>query len=178
MDIARSVIIHEAQIALGPTLNEKGYFLDDIPPGGAGDIPESIWDFWFVKRPVPPDEVYHTISIVPTGASEDDLFNMNVHLHRSTYLLSAGPSPGKKRLFFGPLGMYFLDRIQRPHPWHFVTIEELRAEYADILDRLLRYGIPLLENPNCGWDEWLGNKPIRHGDGYIIFDPSGRPKHE
>lgn len=178
MNIARSSIIEVAQTMMGQALNKMGYFLDELPAGGIGNLKEGFWDFSFQKKPAPPSEFYHTISIVPTGFSQEDLFDMDTVLYRSTYQLSSRPSSRGKTLFRGPLGMYFLDKIDsrvRPHPWHFLTIEELRSEFSDILDRLLRYGIPLLENPNCGWDEWIGKKPIRHIDGgYIIFDPSGR----
>ncbi len=179
MGVSRKVLIDEARYILGETLSMRGYVLEDQPPGGAEDLLAGRWLFSFEKKPIAPEKAFHIIRFTPRGPSEEDILDLVVELYRITYRDPFRPPPDGEMMLRAPLATYFLEKkddlLQR---WHFVDVEQLRTEYADILDRLLRYSIPLLENPNCTWEHWIGQKPLPHGEGYIIFDPTGRKKKE
>jgi hypothetical protein len=75
-------------------------------------------------------------------------------------------------MFCGQLSDYFLEKkTDYLFGWHFINVEELQTNYLDILDRLERYGIPLLENPNCTWEYWMGMRPMADGERNVIFVP-------
>ena len=112
------------------------------------------WEFSFEKIR---DDTFYIIQFAPMGFSIEELFDMAVWLYRSTYRDVFAPPPGGRMTFRGSLAHYYLakkdDFLGR---WHFVKADDIRKEYTDILDRLLRYGIPLLEDSSVTWERWHG----------------------
>jgi hypothetical protein len=146
-----------------PPLNARGYFLNELTSADSEEHFVLInWDFTYEKRPVPPDDTWHIIWFQPGGVSRDDLFDLKIQLIRCTWQYPYMPPPGAKMLLDAQLATYFQEILQRSlQRWHFTDIEDLRTEYADILDRLLRYGIPLMENPAVTWEDWTGMPSTR-----------------
>jgi hypothetical protein len=161
MRISRETLIDEAQRVFNPPLNAMGYFLNELTFEETTEyfvLPQ--WEFTYEKRPAPPADTWHIIWFQPGGVSHDDLFDLKVELLRCTWQYPFMPPSGAKMLFDGELAAYFQEKLRRTlQRWHFVNVEELRAEYIDILDRLMRYGIPLMENPSFTWYDWTGMPP-------------------
>jgi hypothetical protein len=161
MGVSREVLLAEARNVLEQPLNARGYFIEELPAGGEEDLLAGRWEFSFEKKPVAPDEVFLIISFSPGGFSEEHLFEVSVMLRRSTFRDPFRPTPGGKMMFAAELAAFFLDKLDDPRlRWHFVNAEQVREAYSDILDRLLRYGIRLMENPKVTWGHWMGKRPF------------------
>lgn len=68
-------------------------------------------------------------------------------------------------MFAVELSTFVKDRLNDLRQrWHFVNRGQVRETYSDIYDRLLRYGIRLLENPKITWEHWVGTRPLAQED--------------
>lgn len=139
MGVHRSILITEANKLLSNSLQELGYVLNPSPP-------ESIRDeFWFENRTN--DPAYKIIEFQPSGFDETDLFDMAVNLGYGI----KPDNPLDYDFFRQRLASWLWDLEGALDGWwHFTTIEEVQVAYLDILDKLLKYGIPYLENPEEG----------------------------
>lgn len=165
MGVSREVLIAEARSILEQPLNARGYFREELPADDEDDFFGGGWRFSFVKKPAPPDEVFHIIAFFHRGFSEDDLFEVSVMLYRCTFRDPLSPTPDGKMMFAVELSTFVKDRLNDLRQrWHFVNRGQVRETYSDIYDRLLRYGIRLLENPKITWEHWVGTRPLAQED--------------
>jgi hypothetical protein len=156
MGISRRALLTEAQSLLEEPLQTRGYTFYRLPPGGKEDLSAGRWEFSFEKES---DGLHHIIQFNPTGISVEELFDLAVILYRATFRDPFRPPPDGKIHFRGSLALFFLDRLDDPlQRWHFADAEGLRKSYADILNRLMDYGITFLENPRTTWEHWVGRK--------------------
>jgi hypothetical protein len=112
------------------------------------------WDFGFYKRSSK-FNLYLHIDFQPSGFDLDDIFDLAVNLIRNTKRdLHTLPPPIHRNepvvRFSNRLSpiLYKSGRREGDHWWHFTTIEEARSELNDIYQKLVKFGIPYLEDPN------------------------------
>ena len=109
--------------------------------------------------------IFYVVEFQPSGFHpDDDLFDIAVNLYRST---RRERHKLGKRTEGGPGQIWALrlnSHIWRGAPlesrdgtwWHFLLVEEVRAAYEDILEKLKKYGIPFLEDPKSTFSIGMG----------------------
>jgi hypothetical protein len=142
-DLFKSIVAR----VVGPTLSELGYEVDLNPPG---------YDFegeiWFEK--MLQEGIYIMIDFQPSGIEPGDFLEFAINLTRNDYSYELRRKkhtlPGyclDERL--GPW-LWIKDRrdpeYRHDYWWHFINEDALEKACLDALDRLLKYGIPYLED--------------------------------
>lgn len=152
MGLKRNQLIEAANRILTPELSKYGYQLHTEP--GMDDLG---WEFWYVNEPGNIDHLYRIISFTPSGFDDTDLFNVNVNLARWATL--RGPSLEKdlptteiSNVCLAPC--LWQEGGAMDFQWHFTSKNELDEAYVDILDKLIKYGINFLNDPNSSWYTW------------------------
>ena len=150
MGVARTKLILEAERLIEDSLSKLGYSFEERPLG-------VIDEFWFVKKPSVKDGMFHIVEFSPSGFSENDLFEMRVKLiRRNFHDPYSKPSDISPRLELDvPLAPnLWQSGGDKYYRWHFVSLSDVRKAYKDVLDKLIEYGIPFLEDPAANFDTW------------------------
>ncbi len=154
--VSRSVLLTEARNILETPLGELGYEFDPSNRDGWGR-------FEFVKKPQQPTELFYIIEFRPSGfLPDDDFFDMAVNLHSRTKRNERGPKieGGPEQIWALPLNPHLWGgawtRSLYDTLWHFISAEELRNAYEDILGKLKKYAIPFLEDPKSTFSSGMG----------------------
>jgi hypothetical protein len=159
LNMERSVLIEVAEEVLQRPLITLGYLLEMKPPGVQ-------LEFWFEKKPIAPDEMYRIIECQPSGFDKEHLFSIAINLIRCP---ARNPQDFTKRRT--KLAKYNVrlapclwevqgNKGAMDQWWEFGdSLTELKDSYKDILDKLMNYGIPFLENPSSSWWKWAGQEP-------------------
>jgi hypothetical protein len=142
-DLFKSIV---ARI-VGPTLSEIGYEVDLNPPG---------YDFegevWFEKTLQ--EGIYVMIDFQPLEPELNILFEFAINLARNDYSCEVYRKKQTLPGYFlyerlGPW-LWIKDRRdpewRHDHWWHFIDEDALEGACLDALDKLLKYGIPYLED--------------------------------
>lgn len=157
----RSTLIEEAQRVFQQPLSDLGYLLESEPP-------VRQFEFWFEKRPSTRGDMYRIVEFQLSGFGREELFATAVNLARRPYRdfddernYRRPKSPAIFEVRLAPrLWETAIEEKAMDQWWHFDdSIDELRVAYADTLEKLLKYGIPFLENPNSTWWSWAGMEP-------------------
>ncbi len=148
MGLDRAILIEEAGRVLQEPLAKLGFAFEPSPP--------ALWlEYWFEKRARAVSDMYTIIEFQPRGFGRDELFDLTVNLHRRVdrNQLGRGLTAGPAQIWAVRLGSYFWDKQDRSSEqwWHFTSVEQLRQAYDDILGKLVKYGIPFLEDPGSSW---------------------------
>ena len=153
MGVPRTTLIEEAQRILGGSLFNKGYSFEERPLG-------ELDEFWFVKQPSNTNEMFHIVEFRPSGFSDQDLFKMGVNLIRQNFhdpFTVPTDFIGKVDLGIPLAPNLWQSGGEKFHYWHFVSLSDVRQVYKDVLEKLIEYGIPFLEDPaanNETWQRW------------------------
>lgn len=142
MGVHRTTLIVEAERILSSSLQELGYILNPNPP-------RCTDEFWFENRSN--DPAYKIIEFQLSGFDKTNLFDMAVNLG---YGITPN-DPLDYNFYRQRLASWLWDSDGVFDCWwHFTTTEELQEVYAGILDKLLKYGIPYLNNPEEGMKKY------------------------
>lgn len=150
MGVSRTKLVAEARRLIEDPLSKFGYAFEERSPG-------VVDEFWFVKAPTVTNRMFHIVAFSPSGFSENDLFEMRVELIRRNFHDRLNkPSYISPRLELDvPLAPnLWLSGGEKYYRWHFVSLSNVRKAYKDILDKLIEYGIPFLEDPAANFDTW------------------------
>jgi hypothetical protein len=156
MGVSRSVLIEEAHKILEIPLKKAGYEFEPSHPNGWGM-------FWFEKKLQQPTDMFYIIEFQPSGFDlEGNYFDIAVNLYRRTKRDELGDEikDGPPQIWALRLRPRFWGETGPDSGigtwWHFISIEELRGAYEDILEKLKKYVIPFLEDPNSTWHSGMG----------------------
>ena len=156
MGVSHSVLIAEARNILEMPLKKVGYQFEPFPPMGQ-------WLFWFEKRLQKPNDMFYIIEFQPSGFElDDEFFDIAVNLHRRTKREELGDhvEGNPQQIWALRLRPRFWGETGADSGigtwWHFISAEELRVAYKDILEKLKNYAIPFLEDPNSTWRSGMG----------------------
>ncbi len=150
MGLSHDVVIDLAEKILKDPLSKAGFKFEAHPPEGMGD------NSWFIREPSAPGQMVLIIEIQLRGLSFQDIFEMAINLFRrpdrDVDILPLPDSPPCLwAVRLGP-GLWSQQIKRGDYWWHFLTEDELEIAYKDILEKLLNFGIPYLENPKSrGW---------------------------
>jgi hypothetical protein len=152
MGLPRIQLIAVADRVLSPELSNWGYELDAEP-----GIDEHGLIFLYMKEPCPTDQLYRIISLQPSGFDADGLFDLAVNLSRWT--TRRGPGPEKdhypQQIAHVRLAPCLWEKGGAMDLWwHFLSESEYEEACKDILDKLVRYGIPFLNDPDSSFETW------------------------
>jgi hypothetical protein len=143
MGITQQELIREILRLMQNPLMERGYIFSK----------ENFlqWNFGFYKKL--DIDLYVYIEFQPDGFSIDDIFDLAVNLIRSATRHLNLPEP--PILHNDPV-IRFVNRLspriympggkETDHWWHFLTIDDVRADLQDIYEKLINFGIPHLED--------------------------------
>jgi hypothetical protein len=152
MGVSRTTLIREAKRILEGPLSNLGYSFEEKPL-------EELDAFWFVKEPNIEGGMFHIIEFAPSGFSDKDLFETRVKLIRRNFHDPFSKSPNfSSRLDLDvPLAPnLWQSGGEKFYRWHFVSLSDVRKEYKDILEKLIEYGIPFLEDLAVNYEIWRG----------------------
>ena len=154
MGLERNILVHEAAKIIQKPLEPLGYKLVEDPP-------RKSFEFWFEKEPSSAENLYRIIEFQPSGFGRTDLFELAINLMRRSY--RDYDNPPKDFVRTGVLHMRLAPQLWEKgntamdNWWHFTSVNELRDCYADVLDKLIKYGIPYLEDINVSRANWWDN---------------------
>jgi len=149
MSVSRNILIEQIIDILREPVESLGYIFISSPPVTA-------LEFWFEKQPSDLDTLYRIIEFQPSGFSSKEIFKLAINLNRRSYRDYHNPPEKIENAdqgFAVRLSPYIWsnESTVTDYWWHFSNIEELRKESFEMLEKLIDYGIPLLENPNIAW---------------------------
>ena len=156
MGISRTVLINTCDELFTEPLRYFGYFLRANPPK-IGD------EFWFEKPALSDQDKHKIIELQPSGFSEDELIDVAVNLIKGKAILEPD-QPGGKDVIVDFVGEYLVRLSPRIWDkksttmdfwWHINTIDEARIACLDILDKVIHFGIPFLEDNSKTLKDWL-----------------------
>ncbi len=156
MGVTRKIIINTCIELMGEPLNHLGYSLRDQPPV-MGE------EFWFEKPGKTELDKDRVIEFQPSGFSSEDLFELAINFMKGNLIKGIDDrSDPRKVLIWNKL-----DYVVRLAPriwdassslpdywWHINTHDKLIIACQDILDKLLSWGIPFLEDDNKTINGW------------------------
>ncbi len=152
-----ATLIAEAEQILYPSLAALNYLLVVEPPSA----PPA---FWFEKKVL--DGTYRIIEVQPSGFDKDHIHKIAVNLARRSFQDFHDPrnylaNQPEFHVRLAPcLWETEVEKKAMDQWWHFDdSLEGLRSAYEDILEKLVNYGIPFLENPESSWWIWAGQEP-------------------
>ena len=152
MGLPRAKLIAIADQILSPELEKFGYYLDPNP-----DTDERGWNFEYVQAPSNIDDMYRIVSFQPNGFGVHDFFDIAVNLSRSRGRggIGIGENADAKEIPYVRLApCLWQERGAMDYWWHFISEGELEEAYRDILEKLLRAGIPFLNDPDSSFAVW------------------------
>jgi hypothetical protein len=152
MGISRTTLIREAKRILGDPLSNLGYTLEKKPY-------EELHEFWFIQKPNIRNSTFHIIEFAPSGFSDKNLFQMGIHLIRRNFhdpLMKPSDIPPRLELHVPLAPNLWQSGGEKFYRWHFVSLSEARKAYEDILEKLIKWGTPFLEDPGTNNELWQG----------------------
>jgi len=134
---------------VSPALSTLGYEIDFSPPGY-----DDEGAIWFEKKLQ--EGIYLVIDFQPRNIELNDFTDFAVNLYRNDprYQVYKNKQILPGYLLFDRLAswMWIEDRHhpewQSDYWWHFLNEEELKGACSDVLNKLLKYGVPYLEDLN------------------------------
>lgn len=148
MAVSRNDLITRANILMTEFLKRKGYSFEPDP------LEVKVYDIpmlWFIKEDNKSKLVY-IIELQPRGFGENNIFDLTINLHRREVRnLDLDKS---RNMIVRKIPLIWAQRIGPLYPhegnsdywWHFVSIDELREAYKDMLNKIIEYGIPFVED--------------------------------
>jgi hypothetical protein len=148
--LSRNQIIAASNRSLTPSLSNLGYEL--IVESG---VDEHGLIFLYMKEPGSTDSLYRLFSLQPSGLDVNDLFDLAVNLSRWTS--RSGPGPEKDHYPRQIANVRLAPCLSEmgeamDYWWHFISEDELHNVCEDILDKIIKYGIPFLEDPESSFE--------------------------
>lgn len=150
MGISRTALISNAKEILEGPLSKVGYSLEENPL-------EELDEFWFVRQPNFSEGMFHIIEFAPRGFSNQDLFQIDIKLIRRNFHDHVSKPIDFPSLV--ELGVPLAPNLwqsggEKFYRWHFVSLADVQDACKDILEKLIEYGIPFLEDPAANNDTW------------------------
>jgi hypothetical protein len=149
MKISREKLIQLTKSVFEIPMKELGYLYNN-------DFVGTGWDFAFVKQSKNSD-IFFMINMQPEGFSAIDLFDMTVNFLRCNNLdgqidLTRTSSMSCFLIRITTCLQYLGYGIKKDLWWHFLNEEEAITGLQDMLDKIIIYGIPFLEDSNTNFN--------------------------
>lgn len=153
MSITYDELLNNIKRLIRPALGDRDYLLSSPPVTRKDRI-------WFVKEPRLNDPLYRIVEIQPSGLSQNEITRIAINLARRAYFDYDYPPEGIMRegSFHVRLTPWLWGE-KNPHEdaswWYVNPPEEFDNKLNDILDKIIHYGIPFLEDMNSTQTSWL-----------------------
>jgi hypothetical protein len=153
MTITYDELLDHIKRVIKPTLEAKDYLLS-LPPATRKSM------IWFVKEPRPDDMLLRFVEFQPSGLSPNQITRVAINLARRSYVDFDYPPEGaiRKGDLYVPLTPWlWKEKNADPDsPWWYIhPLDELDARLNDMLEKIIDYGIPFIEDVNSTQTSWL-----------------------
>ncbi len=152
MSITHDELLDKIKRIIQPTLEGRHYLLSSPPVTRKNRI-------WFVKEPRLDDPLYRIVEFQPSGFSQNEINQVAINLARRTYFDFDYPPEGAIRK--GSLHVRLTPRLWGEKSgdadlwWYVNPLEELDDKLNDMLEKIIKYGLPFLEDMNSTQTSWL-----------------------
>jgi hypothetical protein len=153
MSITFDELLDGIKRVIKPALEPRDYLLSSPPVTRKDRI-------WFVKEPRLDDSLYRIIEFQPSGIAQNEITRAAINLARRSYFDFDYPPEGaiRKGSFHVRLTPWLWEE-KNPHDdsswWYVYPPEEWGDKLNDMLAKIIKYGIPFLEDINSTQTSWI-----------------------